>query len=331
VKQPQEANEKRADNDVRTDAHKRLKSAVVVGGTGVAEKKEEEIPQTEAPKPITAERNRETEEKREVPQQSSEEKSRNRRLLNNLLMGTLATFRKQVENEAQILQKRREVEMQTEEKVSAEHQQFLLEQRKKRQDDINFLQARVERIMKDIQTREDELLKIKSVAHALQLSNFLVTKNGLPPIYYFPVKRDEFTERTLGTKPVPIEIKTEPDSTGNLGTNTTSTTVTTTSSTGADSSGNTNNQGNEKEKQSEEVKKEQTTNKEEPVPVEEAPKKEDDEHPSHSTTYNDNEEDREEKEKESNKEKEKALKIKEDESHDHQLEELAEGVTPLNS
>lgn len=39
------------------------------------------------------------------------------------------------------------------------------------------------------------------------LSNFLVTKQTQPPIYYFPGKNDEFTERVLGTKPAKLEPK----------------------------------------------------------------------------------------------------------------------------
>jgi len=224
-------------------------------------------------------------------------KKRNKRLLGSLLLGTLASFKKQVDNEAQILQQRKEVERITEEKVSSEHQKFVEEQQKKRQEDIATYQARLEKVLQEIQTKEAELLKNKSEAHAKLLSNFLVTKNSIPTIYYFPGKRDEFTERVLGTKPVVLEVK--PD----------------TSKTAESSSNTTTSSTSEKSKKS----SDDTDRKEhDHVPVEEAPKKEDE----RQDNLNEDEEKEEKKRtgEEASANKNSGVTGNED--------ELAEGVTP---
>jgi len=247
-------------------------------------------------------------EKREVAPQSSEEKKRNKRLLGSLLLGTLASFKKQVDNEAQILQQRKEVERITEEKVSSEHQKFLEEQQKKRHEDISTYQARLEKVLQEIQTKEAELLKLKSEAHAKLLANFLVTKNSSHAIYYLPGKRDEFTERVLGTTPVVLEVK--PD--------TNKTTTDSTSNSAAASS------TSEKSKKS----TDDTDRKEhDHVPVEEAPKKEDE----RQDNLNE-EEDKDEKEKQEEKkrtgEEVSATSSSRNSGVTGNEEELAEGVTP---
>jgi len=73
-------------------------------------------------------------------------------------MGTLAAFKKQEESETQLLQKRKEVEKLTEDKVSAEHQKFLEEEQKRKQDEVSKCQTRLERVMKEIEEKENDLI-----------------------------------------------------------------------------------------------------------------------------------------------------------------------------
>jgi len=249
-------------------------------------------------------------------------------------MGTLATFKKQVDKESETLQHRKEVEKQTEDKVFAEHQQFLEEQRKRRLEDMTSLQSRVSRIEKDIMAKEEDVLKLKSVAHTEQLSFFLKTKNVVPAIYFFPVKCDDFTERVLGTKPLPptVELKLPAkqeeqreggqeeggngksrDSGNSNSIHITTTTTTSTTTTTIESDGTTDSKtdgtGNSnKEKE------------QEPVPVEEAPKKLDEDQPTHLYDEDEEKEDNNNNNKKKKKEEKKEEKLDDD--------ELADGVTP---
>jgi len=203
-------------DDLRNDqANKRLRSAVSVSGSETASvststaTSNSTATSTSTSTSISAPQLGPA-EKRDVRHLSGEDKKRTSRLFNSLLVGTLESFKKQEEKKASQLQQRKEVEKMTEDKVSAEHQKFVEEDQKRRKDEVSKWQSKLDRVMKDIEEKEKELIKLRSVAHAQQLSNFLVTKNVLPAVYYFPCKRDEFTEKVLGTKPVVLVAKVEP-------------------------------------------------------------------------------------------------------------------------
>jgi len=210
---------RRRSEDLRT-SNKRLRSAVTVVGR-TEHSSDSNTTQAEAngassqdtnktvndTGQLTAALPRPDEAKQSTLRQSSEDKKRNRRLFGSLLLGTLSSFKKQVETEAHTLQQRKEVEKQTEDRVSAEHQRYVEEQQRKLQEEISNYKERVSQVLGKIKAKEEGLIKMKAAVHAGLLSNFLVTKQAQPAIYYFPAKCDEFTEKTLGTNPVPPEPK----------------------------------------------------------------------------------------------------------------------------
>jgi len=58
---------------------------------------------------------------------------------------------------------------------------------------------KVAQVKEDIKQKELQLSKLKLAQYQQLLSGFLKTK-AMPPIYFYPAKTDEFTERVLSTK-----------------------------------------------------------------------------------------------------------------------------------
>jgi len=136
---------------------------------------------------------------------SSGDKNRDRRLFSSL-QGTLNSFKRSInqENELKTIQKRKEVEMQIEERVQTEQQNLLQLEKQKLEEEKNSYLHKVEEVKEQIKKKEEKLLDLKFSRHEQFLSGFLKTKST-PSIYFFPSKIDEFTERVLGTKK-PLEV-----------------------------------------------------------------------------------------------------------------------------
>eukprot|EP01125_Pyxidicula_operculata_P002044 TRINITY_DN12005_c0_g1_i1.p1 TRINITY_DN12005_c0_g1~~TRINITY_DN12005_c0_g1_i1.p1 ORF type:complete len:299 (-),score=83.41 TRINITY_DN12005_c0_g1_i1:39-935(-) len=190
---------KRTREDTDSSASKRLKSSVSVVNQAPEQTETPPTPQST--------------EKRRTQSLSGEDKTRNKRLLSSLLVGTLKTFKKESlkEEESGVVQKRKEVETQIENKVTSENQKLLESDAQKVKDDKDRLIQESNEIKENIKQKENELLKWKSDRHETQLSFFLKT-NAKPVIYFMPAVIDQWTEKHLGTKKPevkPIEVKKE--------------------------------------------------------------------------------------------------------------------------
>jgi hypothetical protein len=124
--------------------------------------------------------------------------ARDRRLFSNLLQGTLISFNKSSTDD-KIIQKRKEVEMRIEEKVASEQKSLLEAEQQRREEEKQRCVEKVLQVKEDIKQKESELRNIKFTQYQQLLSGFLKTK-ATPPIYFYPSKTDEFTERVLSTK-----------------------------------------------------------------------------------------------------------------------------------
>jgi len=93
--------------------------------------------------------------------------------------------------------------MQIEQRVATEQQQLLELEKQKLQEEKRLCEEKVSQVKEDIKQKETQLSNLKFAQHQQLLSAFLKT-NAVPPIYFYPAKTDEFTERVLGTKK-PIE------------------------------------------------------------------------------------------------------------------------------
>jgi len=211
---------KRRREDKLADSNKRLRSAVsVVTKTendnktkteDVIEEKEkkenteedrnhEEVKSTEGEQIKTDSKNKVTTRRTAV------DKQRDRRLFTSLLQGTLNSFKRSTNDETELktIQKRKEVEMQIEQRVATEQQQLLELEKQKLQEEKRLCEEKVSQVKEDIKQKETQLSNLKFAQHQQLLAAFLKT-NAVPPIYFYPAKTDEFTERVLGTKK-PIE------------------------------------------------------------------------------------------------------------------------------
>jgi len=210
-----------------SDANKRLRSAVSVVPKGDSENKtkgnenDDMIPteniKAEIPEEVdnhkgvlkrTAGWSGKTEGEGESPAQKSRllrrstgDKQRDRRLFSSLLQGTLNSFKRSTnqENELKTIQKRKEVELKIEERVASEQQHLLELEKQKLEEERRQCQEKVSKVKEEIQIKEEQLLNLKFARHQQILSGFLKTKAN-PPVYFYPSKTDEFTERVLGTK-----------------------------------------------------------------------------------------------------------------------------------
>jgi len=215
----------RSDDEVSTDANKRLRSAVSVVNKNDTENKSKgpENEDITIKKEVTDEVDddlkgalkrsatgwsEKTEGEGESPSQrirfmrrSSGDKQRDKRLFSPLLQGTLNSFKRStnLENELKTIQKRKEVELKIEERVASEQQHLLELEKQKLEAEKRLCQEKVSKVKEEIRVKEEQLLNIKFARHQQLLSGFLKTKAN-PPIYFYPSKTDEFTERVLGTK-----------------------------------------------------------------------------------------------------------------------------------
>jgi len=123
---------------------------------------------------------------------------RDRRLFSTLLQGTLNSFKRQTIEDKTLIQ-RKEVELKIEEKVASEQKNLLEAERQKIEEEKQRCLEKVSQVKEDIKQKELQLSKLKLAQHQQLLSGFLKTKTT-PPIYFYPAKTDEFTERVLSTK-----------------------------------------------------------------------------------------------------------------------------------
>jgi len=222
---------RRRDEVSTTDANKRLRSEVSIVTKGDAENKtkagnedddvtveivrkpndlDEENSNKKSAKPEDKEKaegeSPASAKAKAAHRRSSGDKNRDRRLFSSLLQGTLNSFKRSTnqENELKTIQKRKEVEMQIEERVQTEQQHLLHLEKQKLEEEKNSFLHKVEEVKEEIKKKEEKLLNIKFSRHEQLLSSFLKTKS-FPSIYFYPSKTDEFTERVLGTKK-PLEI-----------------------------------------------------------------------------------------------------------------------------
>jgi len=130
---------------------------------------------------------------------------RDRRLFSSLLQGTLKAFNRQSEDDKTLL-KRKEVELQIEEKVASEQRNLQEAERQKNEEEKQRCLEKVAQVKEDIKQKELQLSNLKLAQHQHLLSGFLKTKTT-PPIYFYPAKTDEFTERVLSTKKKIEQIK----------------------------------------------------------------------------------------------------------------------------
>jgi len=226
VNKDRQAPKRTRSDEISTDANKRLRSEVSVVTKNDSENKSKgnedistENIQKEAPdegdddlkgalKRTATGWNEKTEGEGESPSQrlrvlrrSSGDKQRDKRLFSSLLQGTLNSFKRatNLENELKTIQKRKEVELKIEERVATEQQHLLELEKQKLEAEKQVYLEKVSKVKEDIRTKEEQLLNIKFARHQQLLSGFLKTKAN-PPIYFYPSKTDEFTERVLGTK-----------------------------------------------------------------------------------------------------------------------------------
>jgi len=123
---------------------------------------------------------------------------RDRRIFSTLLQGTLISFNRQSTDD-KTLMKRKEVELKIEEKVASEQKNLLEAERQKTEEEKQRCLEKVAQVKDEIKQKELQLSKLKLAQHQQLLSGFLKTK-ATPPIYFYPAKTDEFTERVLSTK-----------------------------------------------------------------------------------------------------------------------------------
>jgi len=123
---------------------------------------------------------------------------RDRRIFSTLLQGTLISFNRQSTDD-KTLMKRKEVELKIEEKVASEQRNLLEAERQKIEEEKQRCLEKVAQVKEEIKQKELQLSKLKLAQHQQLLSGFLKTK-ATPPIYFYPGKTDEFTERVLSTK-----------------------------------------------------------------------------------------------------------------------------------
>jgi hypothetical protein len=123
---------------------------------------------------------------------------RDRRLFSTLLQGTLISFNRQSTDDKTLI-KRKEVELKIEEKVASEQRNLLEAERQKIEEEKQRCLEKVSQVKEEIKQKELQLSKLKLAQHQQLLSGFLKTK-AIPPIYFYPAKTDEFTERVLSTK-----------------------------------------------------------------------------------------------------------------------------------
>jgi len=113
---------------------------------------------------------------------------RDRRLFSSLLQGTLKAFNRQSEDDKTIL-KRKEVELQIEEKVASEQRNLQEAERQKNEEEKQRCLEKVAQVKEDIKQKELQLSNLKLAQHQHLLSGFLKTKTT-PPIYFYPAKTD---------------------------------------------------------------------------------------------------------------------------------------------
>jgi len=221
---------KRQREDKTTDSNKRLRSAVSVVTKGDTDQTKTKAEDDDVPIVNMKKENTEEEDRNHIDEVKSTEgeqqklvdgktdiksrittrrnasdKQRDRRLFSSLLQGTLNSFKRSTNDETELktIQKRKEVEMQIEQRVATEQQQLLELEKQKLQEEKRLCEEKVSKVKEDIKLKETQLSNLKFSQHQQLLSVFLKT-NAMPAIYFYPSKTDEFTERVLGTKK-PIE------------------------------------------------------------------------------------------------------------------------------
>jgi len=134
---------------------------------------------------------------------SEETKTRSRKLF-GVLVGTLKSFKNEINKKTEAEQRREELEHKVQQKVKEEHETFKEEQRRAFQEQKEKELALREEIKQQQEQKELELLNLKWGNHRTELSFFLKTKTE-PPIYYRPAKVDENKsapiDQTVETKP----------------------------------------------------------------------------------------------------------------------------------
>jgi pinin len=138
------------------------------------------------------------------------DQKRSKRLLGNLLVGTLSRTRKDHQAQAQTEQgkKRAEMEAKIAEKEKADRM-AVREQRKKEYLERREAELKLRnQLAKEQSAKEFELLKLKWDQHRSNLGGFLRTK-AQPPIFYRPSKAPEDMETMLEEQKKEMDAESE--------------------------------------------------------------------------------------------------------------------------
>jgi len=132
----------------------------------------------------------------------------NRRLMQNLLFGTLVQRKKETEKPDEVTSKRMEVDKMIEDKVE-KTPDLILQQKK---EEIIRKKEKAEKEIKElkmnIEAQEKELNELFSVETNENLTYFAKTKT-LPAVYFIPRKVDEWSQSTFGFKVPHVSIDEE--------------------------------------------------------------------------------------------------------------------------
>jgi len=119
---------------------------------------------------------------------SAEMKSRNKKMF-GVLVGTLQTFKSQIQKKTEAEQRRDELEQKVQQRVKEEQENIREEQRRAVTEQKAKELALREEIRQQQEQKELELLNLKWDNHRNQLSAYLKTE-AKPSIYYKPAKND---------------------------------------------------------------------------------------------------------------------------------------------
>jgi len=169
--------------------NKRLKSVAVATEEGpvvVEEQKPEEV-----------------EERKPALRETNADKTRNRRLIGNLLLGTLNKIQKDKDREEQDerLQKRQEIVRTIDSRVQCSQESLWIKEKEKIVAEKNECKEQLEQIAIQILQKEQEFLEQKEKEYLGLLTGFVKTITK-PEIYFLPSKLDSWTDQVfgLGTK-----------------------------------------------------------------------------------------------------------------------------------